>query len=605
MRGRFRASCLAGLLACTAAAAAQPRMAVDGEGLSPAEQAATRELVAAAMARLPPRIADGLGREVALRWRDDLPEQVHGRARNGRIGLDRRLLAGWMARDPADDRDPGTRIALATLLHELAHVFDRSPAGGLSRDPRLLDLAGWPVRPLRLGLRTGRNDFRDRSPDPYELASPAEFLAVNLEHFLLDPEYACRRPDLHRYFVARLGTPPSARGADCDGALPLVAAGNEGAGLQLLAVDPARVAGVDYLLAEADASPMSRWGHGMLRLVVCAPGRAPGPDCRLDLEHHLVLSFRAFVDEVQVSNWRGLTGGYPSRLFVLPLAQVVDEYTRVELRGLRSVPLRLAPEEVARLLERAARVHWSYDGRYRFVGNNCAVEAWKLLNDALPGRDGPRLRSITPSGLLRRLERAGIADASVLDDEAEALRLGHRFDSLARHFGEMYAVASAELALPARNADAWLRLDPAVRGEWLVRGGLRATAALLVLEEAALRQEQARARETLRRRYRRDGEGDGTVEALLQALWSDGAGAGRPAVLLPGPGYGLPQEAERELLATRVAEVDARLRAAHAGLYETALAWLPERQRRRLRDAEGNLERIGERLRALAATAPD
>src|SRR5690606_6910013 len=168
----------------------------------------------------------------------------------------------------------------------------------------------------------------------------------------------------------------------CDDALPLVAAGEAGAGLQLLALDQARVAGVDYLLAEADASPMSRWGHGMLRLVVCAPGRAPGPDCRLDLEHHLVLSFRAFVDEVQVSNWRGLTGGYPSRLFVLPLAQVVDEYTRVELRDLHSVPLRLAPEEVARLLERAARVHWSYDGRYRFVGNNCAVEAWKLLNDA-------------------------------------------------------------------------------------------------------------------------------------------------------------------------------------------------------------------------------
>jgi len=388
-------------------------------------------------------------------------------------------------------------------------------------------------------------------------------------------------------------------------ALPLVAAGEAGAGLQLLALDPARVAGVDYLLAEPDASPMSRWGHGMLRLVVCAPGRAPGPDCRLDLEHHLVLSFRAFVDDLQVSNWRGLTGGYPSRLFVLPLAQVVDEYTRIELRGLRSVPLRLGPDQVARLLERAARVHWSYDGRYRFVTSNCAVEAWKLLNDALPGLDGQRMRSITPTGLLRRLERAGIADASVFGDEAEALRLGHRFDSLARHFGQMYAVASAELALPARNADAWLRLDPAVRGEWLVRGGLRATAALLVLEEAALRQEQARARETLRRRYRRDGEGDGTVEALLQALWSDGAGAGRPAVLLPGPGYGLPQEAERELLATRVAEVDARLRAAHAGLYETALAWLPERQRRRLRDAEGNLERIGELLRALAAEAPD
>ena len=129
---------------------------------------------------------------------------------------------------------------------------------------------------------------------------------------------------------------------------------------------------------------MSRWGHAMLRLVVCAPGRRPGPDCRLDLGEHLVLSFRAFVDDVQVSSWRGLTGSYPSRLFVLPLAQVVAEYTEVELRGLQSIPLRLSPAEIATLLQRAAQVHWSYDGRYGFIGNNCAVETARLLQVGVP-----------------------------------------------------------------------------------------------------------------------------------------------------------------------------------------------------------------------------
>lgn len=128
----------------------------------------------------------------------------------------------------------------------------------------------------------------------------------------------------------------------------------------------------------------------MLRLVICRPGRAPGPGCRLDLEHHRVLSFRAFVGDVQISNWRGLTGGYPSRLFVLPLQQVVDEYTKVELRGLQSLPLQLSPGEIAGLLERTAQVHWSYDGRYYFVSNNCAVETAKLLQAGVPrlGRPG-------------------------------------------------------------------------------------------------------------------------------------------------------------------------------------------------------------------------
>src|SRR5690606_41689444 len=153
---------------------------------------------------------------------------------------------------------------------------------------------------------------------------------------------------------------------------PYIAA-SEAEGVPPLALlDPARVYEVPYLLAEGNHELMSRWGHSMLRLVVCAPGREPGPECRLDLSHHLVLSFRAFVDDVQLSSWAGLTGGYASRLFVLPLEQVVEEYPAVQLRGLRSLPLDLQPAEVAMLLERVGRLHWSYDGRYRFIGNNCA-----------------------------------------------------------------------------------------------------------------------------------------------------------------------------------------------------------------------------------------
>ena len=47
-----------------------------------------------------------------------------------------------------------------------------------------------------------------------------------------------------------------------------------------------------------------------------APGRPRGADCRLDLDHHLVLSFRAFVGDVQLSSWDGLTGAYNKRYFM-------------------------------------------------------------------------------------------------------------------------------------------------------------------------------------------------------------------------------------------------------------------------------------------------
>jgi len=200
----------------------------------------------------------------------------------------------------------------------------------------------------------------------------------------------------------------------------------------------------------------------MLRLVICAPGREPGPACRLDLDHHLVLSFRAFVDDVQLSSWDGLTGVYPSRLFILPLGQVINEYTKVELRGLASVPLRLHPEEIRQLVERSAELHWSYDGDYYFLSNNCAVETLKLLRSGTARSDLVALDSIMPNGLLEVLIYRGLADASVLDDAREALRLGYRFDSYRDRYQAMFAVLKERLGLPQHSVEQWLELDAAI-----------------------------------------------------------------------------------------------------------------------------------------------
>src|SRR5690606_20293161 len=96
-----------------------------------------------------------------LAWRNDLPGHVHGRIRGDRITLSRELLEGMLApagssaataahateaadvapRQRNGARASPQRAAVAALLHELAHHRDRRH--GLSRDPRLLDLAGW------------------------------------------------------------------------------------------------------------------------------------------------------------------------------------------------------------------------------------------------------------------------------------------------------------------------------------------------------------------------------------------------------------------------------------------------------------------------------
>jgi hypothetical protein len=594
---RWPALCL---LACTgpAQAALQP---VDRD-LTPAQAAATRQLLDDAVQRLPATWAATLDQRIEVEWRDDLPARVHGRAQGHRLLLDRALLDDWMARPrDADTGNPATRAALAAVIHELAHFHDRTPQGRLSRDPRLLDLAGWQVSPMRLGLRTSRNAIHDRSPDRYELTSPVEFVAVNLEYFLLDAAYACRRPALFRYFAMHFGTTPQQ--SECAPGLVYVQAGIDADASPLLQLDPARVYAVDYLLAESNDQPMSRWGHSMLRLVVCAPGRAPGPDCRLDLQHHKVLSFRAFVDDVQISSWRGLTGSYPSRLFVLPLEQVVEEYTKVALRGLQSIPLQLEPAEIATLLERTAQLHWSYDGRYYFLSNNCAVETFKLLHDGVPRLAGEHLASITPTGLLRRLTRAGIADVAVLDDRDEAQRLGYYFEPLSARYQAMFEVARQALRLPQAQVRDWLDLAASERAPWLGHADMRASAALLLLEQAALRRQELLARDELKRRFlgrAADPSANGTaaLTALQDVLHLEGF-LSRPALLLPGTGYGLPQGEERETLAREGGRYGAQWQQRSDQLQREARRWLSPQRQLALAATEANVDTLGQRLRHL------
>ena len=591
--------------AATASAAWQWRLADDGT-LDAEQQAASAQLFDAAVATLPPawRNADGL--DVRIQWRDDLPDAVHGRARGQDVWLRRSLLDDWMAAGTGDHSaaNPARRAALAAVLHEFAHRYDHSPHGGLSADARLRDLAGWPVRPMRFGLRQRDNAMSDRSPDAYELTSPSEFVAVNLEHFLLDPEYACRRPGLQAYFANHFDWTTTAK--RCEITLPFVeadSANDDSDASPLLTLDPSRVYAVDYLLAEGNARPMSRWGHSMLRLVVCAPGRPPGPDCRFDLEHHRVLSFRAFVDDVQISSLRGLTGRYPSRLYVLPLDQVVDAYTKLELRGLQSIPLRLSRDEIAGLLQQAASLHWSYDGRYYFVSNNCAVETWKLLQTGVPRLGAASLRSITPTGLLRRLVRHDVADAHVLDDPAAALRDGYYFAAANRDYQVLYDVARDQVDLPETRVEAWLDLAPDARTPWLSQGDQRAGAALLLLEQAALRREELQLRDSLKRRYL---QGDPALAnqpdsplPTLRGLLAEGDALSRPATLLDGPGYGLPQQAEREAIRLDSRDRAQRMRGLGRQLDGQARAALSPQQRHVLDAGEANLVLLGARLRAL------
>ena len=629
------------LLGNSAHASLQLRLKTDG--LSPAQQQASQALLDEAMHKLPPSFVEQLDRRIDVGWTDDMPGNAYGQATLvAELDLNRKLLAGLTDGSAATEktnRPHGTvrQELLATVLHELTHIYDRArlwPAAErtliqrctrrsnsaglvgipdecrgqterrftLSDDPRLLDLAGWQQYVGRRGEREQHNRQVARSPDLYEIASPKEFVAVNMEYFLLDPSYACRRPALYRYYKARFGWAPPAKDT-CSNTFAFLNAGNDFAKQPLGQVDPERVYAVDYLLAEANQNWVSRWGHSMLRLVICAPGRPRGPDCRLDLDQHLVLSYRAFVGDVQLSSWDGLVGKYPSRLFVLPLAQVIDEYTKTELRSLASVPLNLSRDEIEGVVEHAAEMHWSYDGNYFFLSNNCAVEGLKLLRSGSNNKQLVGLDSIMPNGLLEVLKGRGLADTSVLDNPKEALRLGYRFDSFRDRYQAMFDVLKKQLPIKQTSVEDWLSLSAEERRQWFERADLRTSAALLLLEQASYRRQLLLAQDEVKQRYlgARELENGGMdkANATLQEILANSGFLSRPAELLDSRGYGLPQPSEFKRLQDESAQRQKQLLALSGDLDKEVRKLLEPKRAAEIAASEANVKQIGEHLRRL------
>lgn len=195
-------------------------------------------------------------------------------------------------------------------------------------------------------------------------------------------------------------------------------------------LNPDRIYQVHYFLAAKGEAMMSRWGHGMYRLVVCAPERDKvGPDCLNDVANHVVVSFRANVDDIVINHVKGIFGGYPSQLFLLPLHEVVSEYTKGELRDILSAPIAMTDGEKRDFIFSTLEQYWGYLGKYRFFTNNCGTESLVLAKGALEGRDVQKIRAWNPQRILKKLNRLGRTDPSVFGDRENAEGAGLFFRS--------------------------------------------------------------------------------------------------------------------------------------------------------------------------------
>ena len=293
------------------------------------------------------------------------------------------------ARMETDPRNRNPRIIVSpscyNLINRRSSVSDRMP---------FLFLSNWKT------AYDQKNFKIDRSPDPYEYTNSKEAFAVNMEFFLLDPQFQCRRPALNEFLEGYFGTKPFAKNCTTPTLIGYDTRPEE------LNLDPARIWQVQYLFAEPGTDMSSHWGHSMIRLIMCAPTRKTvGPECMEDTPFHVILSFRANVEDLNIDSWKGITGQYPSEMFIMSLSEVLEEYTLNELRSMKSYPVRMSDAEKNRFVLHALEVYWEYRGKYFFITQNCAHESFDLLKAAIWDEKFEADSIMTPKGLLEKLQK--------------------------------------------------------------------------------------------------------------------------------------------------------------------------------------------------------
>jgi hypothetical protein len=497
--------------------------------LQPSEIAPLRQFVADAEARLPPELKSVVNRKITVRFTKNLDSttefqvptcgpgvsmsseggessktiQVRGRIQTGFLSslstlneielnaaMKSEIIKGPARATPyACGHHNLYQLAMATLLHEISHVYDftfhatpelkaqlddlctpqiateqttpsaectdlTSHLRAVSRLPSFMSVVDWDNQ-----SDSRLNYSALRSPDPYEYSKIEEEFAVNMEYFLLDPEFACRRPSEFEYLKDHLSYDPFPE-RSCQEAQEVQLANDTlgQTGGEKVILDPSRIYQIHYLFASQGPSVASRWGHAMFRIVMCNKARKEvGPNCLNDIDDHIIVSYRANSGDWSVSAWDGLVGKYPSQLFLYRLyPNIVNEYTVDQFRSLVSLPLKLTDVEKSRFVARVTEQYWQYSGKYYFVTNNCATEALHLLKGVYRDYSFQKWNVLTPVGLYEKLSSAGYIDTALLKNEDQAEKHGYHFPSeqnlYVAAFNQIKAVSPADVPVNSFHA---------------------------------------------------------------------------------------------------------------------------------------------------------
>lgn len=287
------------------------------------------------------------------------------------------------------------------------------------------------------------DEFRQlyKSLSNHENAVEYEFYPA-LQQYNSNPFFKCRKPAYHDYFSHRQNLKIELSN-ECGAYYPFSVAKNFSPN-EIIMVDKNLVHSIHLVFAEPGDSVISEFGHVALRLIICPNSESSAKECNENIEEHLVLGYRANIDDLSIKYIKGIFGGYDAHLYAFHFLDFYKEYAISEFRNLHSTKLTLTKEDIERLLSFLTQAHWSFKGNYKFITNNCATMLQDLIKIALKKRNNV-LHETTfwrPDNFFENALNTGFADSAYKENLSLAEEMGYFFPSTERYYAKAFSLIS-------------------------------------------------------------------------------------------------------------------------------------------------------------------
>lgn len=179
-------------------------------------------------------------------------------------------------------------------------------------------------------------------------------------------------------------------------------------------------------------SPSSMFGHTLLRI-------EPN-DFRRELPlANFALNYAADVNNIDneiLFAYKGIFGGYPGKIHIVPYHEKIKEYNDLENRDIWEYQLNLSPFEVVNMMRHVWELK-DIEFDYFFMTENCSYRLMSLLDVARPGLSLTRKFSLKaiPVDTVRAVFSAGLVEKSHFR-ASQSKQLLSRFDLLSESMQE-------------------------------------------------------------------------------------------------------------------------------------------------------------------------